>query len=228
MISFFFKIKYTTEKKGGTMHRYILGALMVAAPLFLTAEITPDEALKRLKEGNERFVSEKLLHPNRGQERMAELTSTQTPFAVVLTCSDSRVAPEIIFDQGIGDIFVVRVAGNVVGSIELESIWFATAVLKASTVLVLGHENCGAVRAAMEGNTKDIPAIAAKISPAVKGINLQEKNGLEKGTKDNVVAVASFLKNSPQLSSFIQNNKLSINTGYFQLKDGKVEFNFSK
>lgn len=195
-------------------------------PGLLTAEMTPDEALNQLKEGNKRYVSESLEHPNRGIERRKELANVQNPFAVVLTCSDSRVAPEIIFDQGIGDLFVVRVAGNVVGPLELDSIVYATLVLRASTVLVLGHQNCGAVKATMEGKAQVIEAVANKIEPAVKGISLSEKNGLERGIKENVLLVTANLKKSPILSKLIQEGKLSIVTGYFQLKDGSVEFGF--
>jgi len=192
-------------------------------PLWLTAEFSPNEALDQLKEGNKRYVEDRLEHPNRGSERREELADKQAPFAVILTCSDSRVAPEIVFDQGMGELFVVRVAGNIAGAIELESIWYAVAVLKASTVLVLGHENCGAVLATIEGGTKKIPAIAAKIGPAVKGLKAAD---LEKGVKDNILSVADSLKKSPALSQFIKEEKLSIVTGYFQLKDGSVEFGF--
>jgi len=195
--------------------------LGLMAPLLLAAEFTPNEAVAELKKGNMRYVEDRLEHPNRGSERRAELADKQAPFAVILTCSDSRVAPEIIFDQGMGELFVVRVAGNIAGAIELESIWYAVAVLKASTVLVLGHENCGAVLATIEGGTKNIPAIAAKIGPAVKGLKAAD---LEKGVKDNILSVATSLEQSPALSQFIKEGKLSIVTGYFQLKDGSVEF----
>src|SRR5205807_2415474 len=99
--------------------RFLL-VLAVVIPCGLFS-LTPKETLERLVEGNERYATDKLLHPDRTQDRREETVSTQEPFAVILGCSDSRVAPEILFDQGIGDLFPVRVAGNVVGPIELES-----------------------------------------------------------------------------------------------------------
>mgnify|MGYP001311032573 CR=1 FL=1 len=199
---------------------------LLALPMMLSAEISSQDALKKLQEGNQRYVSEDLLHPNRGQERQRELANKQKPFAVILTCSDSRVAPEILFDQGLGDLFVVRIAGNVVGPTVLDSIEYGVVHLGASLVLVLGHENCGAVEAVMMGQTKDIEAIAEKIEPAIKGIQLTQNGGLEKAIKSNVVSIASYLKKSPALAKAMQDGKLKIETGYLQLKEGNIEFGF--
>ena len=93
----------------------------------------------------------------------------QKPFAIILGCSDSRVSPEILFDQGIGDLFIVRVAGNVAGPVELDSIEYAALYLKSSLVLVLGHENCGAITAVLDGQTKEIEHVADLIAPAIQG-----------------------------------------------------------
>lgn len=180
-------------------------------------------ALQRLMQGNKRYVQDKLLHPDRTQFRREEVTSSQAPFAIVVGCSDSRVSPEIIFDQGIGDIFVVRVAGNVVGPLELDSVEFAASFLGSSIVLVMGHENCGAVTAVLKGQTKDIEAIAGLIGPAIKEIQPEEPNALENAVKSNVNAVLNQLKTSSVLQRLIEEKKLSIVGGYYHLGTGLVE-----
>jgi carbonic anhydrase len=111
------------------------------------AEVTPAQALDRLREGNRRFATAHAAHPHAGVAWARQLASGQHPFAVVLTCSDSRVAPELLFDQGLGDLFVVRVAGNVVDPDVIGSIEYAVDHLHTQLVIVMGHENCGAVTA---------------------------------------------------------------------------------
>jgi carbonic anhydrase len=115
--------------------------------------ITGDQALQKLTEGNARFISCNVTHPGQSKERLQELVSGQHPFAVVVGCSDSRVPPEIIFDQGLGDIFVVRTAGKVLDNAVLGSIEYAVEHLSVPLVVVLGHDSCGAVKAAVEGGT---------------------------------------------------------------------------
>jgi carbonic anhydrase len=112
---------------------------------------TPDQALQRLMEGNQRFVSGKVTHPSQSSARRSEISTGQKPFAAILSCADSRVPPELIFDQGLGDLFVVRVAGNTVNEEGLGSLEFGTKVLGAPLLLVLGHTKCGAVDAALQG-----------------------------------------------------------------------------
>ena len=109
------------------------------------------DALARLKEGNERYVTEKQTNPNNSSERRQSLTGHQAPFAIILGCADSRVIPELAFDQGIGDIFTVRVAGNIANTASLGSIEYAVAHLGVNLIVVLGHESCGAVTAAIAG-----------------------------------------------------------------------------
>jgi carbonic anhydrase len=110
----------------------------------------PDDALARLKEGNARYVKGRLKHPNGAPKRRAEVAQHQKPFAIVLSCADSRVPPELVFDQGIGDLFVVRTAGQAIGDIEFASIEYAVDHLGASMIMVLGHERCGAVKATVD------------------------------------------------------------------------------
>ncbi len=132
------------------------------------------EAFERLKEGNDRFVTQRAQRPRADGARMAEVANGQVPFAIVLACADSRVPPEVLFDQGIGDLFVVRVAGNVVTPHVLGSIEYAVEHLGTNLIVVLGHERCGAVSAACEllaegrhghGN---VQAIVTEIEPAVR------------------------------------------------------------
>ncbi len=158
-----------------------------------------DEAIQKLIEGNDRYV----------KGHVAPSAPGQTPFAVILACSDSRVAPEIIFDQGLGDLFVVRVAGNVAGDLGMESIQYATHVLGASVVMVLGHENCGAITAVKTGKTADISAIASLVEPNIKGIQ-----NLEAAIKANVRGVVANLKDLVDVD---------VIGGYYDFDTGKVE-----
>lgn len=182
-----------------------------------------EAVLKRMMDGNDRYVKDKLLHPDRTQFRRQELAASQSPFAIVVGCSDSRVSPEIIFDQGIGDLFVVRVAGNVVGPVELDSVEFAAQFLGSSIVLVLGHENCGAVTAVLRGQTKDIEAITELMSPAIKDVDRQGPNALEEAVKSNVQAVVKQLKNSIVIKGLIDEDKINVVGGYYHLGTGVVE-----
>lgn len=189
----------------------------------LHAETTSEQALNRLVQGNQRFLTDTSLHPDRTVERREELSSKQEPFATIVGCSDSRVAPEILFDQGIGDLFIVRVAGNVVGPIELDSIEYSVIYLHASLIVVLGHEDCGAVKAVMSGTTKDIEAVANLIEPAVKKTATQTENRLENTIKANVDLVVQQLQKSSVLKKYIDENKLLVKGGYYNFHTGKVE-----
>lgn len=198
----------------------IVFVLLILTQISLFGEdLACQKALQMLKEGNNRFVSEKSIHPNRVEERRLEIASKQEPFAVILGCSDSRVAPEIIFDQGLGDLFIVRVAGNVAGPIELDSIEYSALYLHSCLVVVLGHENCGAISAVMQGKTKDIETVANLIKPAVdKAKNLQQ------GIQANVQQVVHYLNQSPVLRSLVEQKKLMIVGGYYNFHTGQVEF----
>jgi len=185
--------------------------------------MSPEQALKQLMDGNLRYSQEKLLHPNRSKEARICAANGQNPFAIILGCSDSRVAPELIFDQGIGDLFVVRVAGNVAGAVELDSIVFSAIYLKSSIIMVLGHQNCGAIQAVINGQAQDIESIASLIAPSLELARKQEGSLIENTVKDNVLYVASELKKSPALSKLIQENKINIVGGYYDFHSGAVE-----
>lgn len=188
-------------------------------PLFfcLTLYAAP---VDRLIEGNLRFVSGELEHQDRSAERRKEVAVAQAPFAIIVSCSDSRVAPEIIFDQGIGDLFVVRTAGNVIGTLEQESIDYAALVLKSSVIVVMGHAKCGAVDAVLKKQADLIPNIAKLIDPAAK---LFPYN-LEKAIKQNALNMSKNVQTAPSLSKLIEEKKLEVYPAYYDLKSGRVEF----
>lgn len=159
-------------------------------PAIAQNNITPNRALEKLMAGNKRFVDNKAIDPNQNTARLIEVAQGQKPFAAIMCCSDSRVPPEIIFDQGLGDLFIVRDAGEVVTPEQIGSVEFGTLVLGAKVLLVLGHEDCGAVKAAMLGDKVpgQIGAILAQIDPAVvefKG-QQEDKTAIKKATEANV------------------------------------------
>ncbi|HEY7392870.1 MAG TPA: carbonic anhydrase [Bryobacteraceae bacterium] len=133
--------------------------------------LTADTALTRLLDGNQRYARHKERHPDQSAARQKELAGGQHPFAVILGCADSRVPPELLFDQGLGDLFVIRVAGNIVDDAVLGSIEYAVEHLGTKLILVLGHENCGAVSAAVEGGEAagHLRAVGTAIQPSVVG-----------------------------------------------------------
>lgn len=188
--------------------------------------IKPKQALERLLKGNKRYVNNKSEHPNRSEERRKSIASKQTPYAIIVGCSDSRVSPEIIFDEGLGDLFVIRVAGNVIGPIELDSIEYAALYLNSAVILVLGHENCGAVKAVVQDKIADIEAVAELIEPAVqtaKEANTKNKRLLEQSIKNNALNMKNFLENSSNIQLLINEKKIQVRAAYYNLKTGRVE-----
>lgn len=185
-----------------------------------------EKALELLKAGNERFAADAMTHPNLSEERRGEVITGQQPFAVVLTCSDSRTPPEIIFDRGIGDLFVVRTAGNVTGEVSIGSIELAVEEFGVQLVMVLGHQNCGAVKLAIEQGDASghIETIVNRIRPAVLLAQSQPGDLLENATKANVKLTVDHLKSlGPVLSRHVDEGKLKIVGGYYRLDNGKVE-----
>ena len=183
-----------------------------------TAISSPEEALQALVTGNNRFVNNKRINPHQTQARLTEVAQGQAPFAAILGCADSRVPTEIVFDQGLGDLFVCRVAGNVASAQEIGSLEFGSIVLGAKVIMVLGHESCGAVQAAVDGG--ELPG---QIGDVVKKIDIGNgSNSLETATKANVTYQVEILKKSPLLSGLIAQGKLIIVGGYYQLSTGQV------
>ncbi len=204
-----------------------INKFVVVIFLFITLGINSyaQDQLTKLTDGNKRFVEGKLLHQNQSTERRTEVASGQKPFAVVVTCSDSRVPPEIIFDQGLGDLFVIRTAGHVVDDIALASIEYAVEHLHVELVVVLGHEKCGAVDAAVSGGelTGHLEKLVAEIKPAVEEAKNEEGDLLTNAVYKNVDLVVGQLKSSePILKEFIEHNHLQIIGAYYDLDEGKV------
>jgi carbonic anhydrase len=188
------------------------------------------EALQKLMNGNKRFAEGYLAKKDLSIEKRKELSKGQKPFATVLACSDSRVPPELLFDQGLGDIFVVRVAGNIVDPISLGSIEYAAEHLGVPVLFILGHSKCGAVTAAVEAKGKpegNIGAILKKIMPAA--IAAKKKGGthdeiLETAIKENVKNVyKDIMKNSPIIKHLSEEGKITIVAGEYDITSGKVE-----
>jgi carbonic anhydrase len=188
------------------------------------------DPLKKLIEGNRRFVSGNLATKDFSEAKRKELAKGQKPFAVVVGCSDSRVSPEIIFDQGLGDIFVVRVAGNVLDPISLGSIEYAVEHLKTPLIVILGHTHCGAVEAAIESKGKaeeNINAIVKKILPAVEKARKKSKTSedlLNKAIEENVLLQKEYmLKHSRIIRKFVKAKKVQIVTAIYDIESGEVQ-----
>ena len=213
-------------------HIKILTALFVVVVFsaIVYAGGAGDEALQKLMDGNKRYVTGDLAEKDIGDTKRKELVKGQKPFAIVVTCSDSRVPPEILVDQGLGDIFIIRVAGNVVDPIALGSIEYAAEHLNAPLLFILGHTKCGAVTASLEaeGNTEgNIGAIVKKIMPAA---DAAKKKG---GTKDEILETAihenvkNVYKDSMNKSKIINHlaseGKLKIVGGCYDITTGNIE-----
>lgn len=204
--------------------------VLVSVVLVFASSQKGEEAYTKLMEGNKRFVSGNLMQKDLGDARRKELAKGQHPFAIVVTCSDSRVSPEIIFDQGLGELFVVRVAGNVVDSIALGSIEYAAEHLHAPLLIILGHTHCGAVTAAVDKKGKpegNIGAIVKKIVPAVK--KARAKGGsreeiIANAIKENVLLVGKEIeKKSPLLKHLIEKGELKVVSAVYDISSGTVE-----
>jgi carbonic anhydrase len=188
--------------------------------------VSAGQALQLLLEGNQRFVAGKLEHPNQTPARRAELGNGQHPFAAVLACSDSRTPPEIIFDRGLGDIFIVRVAGNVVDQVVIESLGYSVKHLGARLVMILGHRRCGAVTAAVEGDEKDkeeVREIVKELEPAVRASRGMPGDPVENAVRENVKLVVKKLAASRQLSAMVKSGELKIVGGVYDLDTGTIE-----
>jgi carbonic anhydrase len=189
---------------------------------FAQSTLSPDAALQNLLEGNKRFVEKRLTSLGDDLSILRQKTAEkQEPFAAVLSCADSRVPVELAFDQSIGHIFVVRIAGNVATSEVIASLEYGVAILGAKALLVLGHSDCGAVKATIDGKPVpgQISALYAPIRPAVEAGG----GDLEGSTKANAKIQAKLLATaSPVFAGFIKEGKLKIAAGYYDLRSGKV------
>jgi carbonic anhydrase len=191
------------------------------------ATMPPAEALQLLLDGNKRFVAGKLEHPNQTPERRAEVAKGQHPFAAVLACSDSRTPPEIIFDRGLGDIFTVRVAGNVADNVVIESLDYSVKHLGVRVVMVLGHRRCGAVIAAVQGHEgttdEDEGPMLSELRPAVAESKGMPGDPVENAVRENVILVMKNLEASVELSAMVKSGDLKIVGGVYDLDTGTIE-----
>ena len=182
-------------------------------------------ALSRLMEGNARFAASAQTHPRQQSETREKLAAGQTPVAIVVACSDSRVGPELIFDQGLGDLFVVRCAGNTVDKVALGSIEYAVEHLGVHLLMVVGHEQCGAVKAAIQGGhlPGSLPSVVAPIRPAVAYARKQEGDLVHNSVVTNALRVGHSLRRADSLiAKEIRSGQLKVVAANYDLKSGKV------
>jgi len=194
--------------------------------------LTPDQALQLLKEGNDLFVTDRAIRTVPGREQRLEIARGQSPFAVLVSCSDSRVPPEVLFGRGLGELFIVRNAGNTVDTVAVGSIQYAVAELGVPLIVVLGHERCGAVEAAVsvvKGNATfpgSIGQMIEPIIPAVLSAQSQPGDLLDNAVRENVRRVVTQLRTSsePILLEPLRAGKLKIVGARYDLDDGNVDF----
>ena len=204
--------------------------LLLALPRGLGSDaataVSPDVALARLCEGNKRFVAAAATHPDETVARRNELVSGQHPFAVVLTCADSRVSPEILFDQGLGDLFVIRNAGNLLDDHVIASIEYAVEHLHTTLVVVLGHTKCGAVTAAAAGGEMPghLHSIAESLAPAVAQARKTGGDVVESAVSINATEEAKTLATKVEiLAEAVKEGKVKVVAARYDIATGRVE-----
>lgn len=198
----------------------------------LADPVAPSRALALLRDGNARFSSGEARRPHAESQWRRQLESGQHPFAVVLACSDSRVAPELVFDQGFGDLFVVRVAGNVVDTDVIASIEYAAHHCQTQLVVVMGHTGCGAVTATLdhlvdaEGEPAEVVSLLFRIEPAVQGIpaGLPREERLAMAVKKNVQLAVRRLRSVPDLRRSERAGRIQVVGAVYDMHTGRVEF----
>jgi len=222
-------------------HRATIGGLALAtgAASSVTAVAAPQRephpancaaALERLVSGNKRFVAGELRHPHLGNDWRKRLTGGQKPFATILGCSDSRVPPELLFDQGFGDLFVIRVAGNVIDEDVSGSAEYGVDHLATQVVIVMGHDGCGAVTAAMQADEElakeanEIRALVGKIKPAITSVNRNQKFSirLKQSVEANVRLSVKQLRAVPDLARAARDKRTVIIGCVYDIKTGRV------
>ncbi len=196
--------------------------------------VIAEEAKRRLIEGNRRFVNQNRQYPNQSKRRLQSVSNKQYPYAAILGCADSRVPPEIIFDQGLGDLFVVRIAGNIASNETIGSLEYATANLGTQLIVVLGHKGCGAVSAAFDNQPDDgkINSVVDDIQPSLspnsrtrRNSNINDINDDNNAVINNIEYQAKKLQNNSQIiDRLIRDNRLKIIGAYYDVNTGRVRF----
>lgn len=195
-----------------------------------TKSVSAKDAHQMMIDGNSRYVNSQATHQHQDSHRRAEVSGGQHPFAAIVSCSDSRVPPEVIFDQGIGDLFVIRLAGNIINDAAIGSIEYAVEHLGVKYVMVLGHESCGAIKASIQGGEAPghIDSITRAIAPAIasvkeKNANIQAKDLPEACMKANVAMIVQKLKHTePFLKHMVEKGDLMVVGARYDLDDGQV------
>jgi carbonic anhydrase len=230
-------------QKLGPSRRSLLGAAAATMGLLLAGAadakekaapkpqnvLTPDASLKRLLKGNSRYVEGVAVRHDFRHEREA-LAGGQNPYAAILSCADSRIAPEYAFDSGRGDLFVCRVAGNFANPESIASLEYAVAELGTPLIFVLGHDKCGAIDATIkslkDGTTLPghLPSLVEALAPSVKAVSQQGGDALANAISQNVIDnVAKLRSTTPILSAAVEQGKLKVVGGIYRLRDGRVE-----
>ena len=185
-------------------------------------------ALKTLKDGNERYRTDRDEHPRNDAAYRATLADGQRPFASILTCSDSRVPPELVFDQGLGDLFVIRVAGNIVDDAVLGSLEFASLQLGVQLIVVMGHRNCGAVAAAVDNVNVSGPDVVGHIDALVESIRpaalADGSHSYESCARTNAIMVADKIRTSEPVLSGLVSEGIQVVAAYYDVETGHVEW----
>ena len=191
--------------------------------LFLN--MTNQEVIQRLKDGNARFVTDQLNGNLQDGQRRDALVGGQAPFAIILSCADSRVVPELAFDTGLGELFTVRVAGNVANSSSIGSIEYAVAHCGTKVIVVLGHQSCGAVTAAVNGgdNGYNINHLLSHITPAIAAAGA-DASITDVVKKNAEMTVSSLIERSGIIKAAVASNEVEIVPAYYNLDSGKVDF----
>ena len=209
----------------------ILASLLIAAARTSFAagkpatSVSAATALRRLLDGNSRFAAGAMEHPRQTPARRDEIAQGQHPLAAVLACSDSRTPPEAIFDQGLGDLFVVRVAGNVADNVVIESLDYAVTNLHTRLLVVMGHRRCGAVQAAVEGHSEsgeDVGPMLRELCPAVEAAMSMPGDLVENAVRENVALIVKKLANEGPLAPMVKSGDLKIVGAIYDLETGKV------
>lgn len=183
------------------------------------------EVKSRLEDGNNRYVSDKLDGKLQNSERRNSLTGGQQPYAIILSCADSRVVPELAFDTGLGELFVVRVAGNIANSSSIGSIEYAVAHCGSKVIVVLGHQSCGAVTAAMNGgdNGYNINHLLSHIQPALAACG-EGASVMDVVKKNAELTKAELINRSNIIGDAVASGDVQILTACYHLDSGRVEF----
>ena len=190
------------------------------------------EALERLEGGNKRFVSDNPIRPNINAARRRELVAGQHPFATIISCADSRVPAEFVFDQGLGDLFVIRIAGNISSYAILGSVEYASLQLGVNLIVVMGHRSCGAVSAAVDSVDFDGPVTQSRINelldairPAVRIARTQGNDDLlERSVRENAIMVAEQVRRSEPVIAGLEAQGVEVHSAYYDLESGKVDW----